>query len=465
MGVGLELLGKHVRCPHCKQVVLAPTSPGKHSPDPQIPIVNPLGWHDQPTPVSPPLVSNQPTPIVHVPNKETAESILSSPDESEDAVFGSSSKNKGPALQNDEASTDAPTQVSASAVPGLKALPEETSEIRPIAPEASTSRAPSASQHPGTPILNLSDPWSELTVEQTESPVEQPLKPAEEVVSQRHDLVASEHDRSSDHKRPRASRPSFRLVHIVLVVVSVYALIATGLAVYGLMLKPSEQLPADHPLSMIPDTFGEFEPVTRKKVTQYRFPVDGELPTELRTQLGGKIEVGQLVIEPTKVEVRTLRIITDAKTGQMESLLPPAIVMSLRITNRSSTDAVHPMDPAFTRRATREDPYPATRLIVDRHQKPFYGGAIEWPFHASITRKYEAAQVNDSQLLTPGESRDYVVFTDADSAILHAVQQANGPFFWRIQVRRGRIEYRGRDIPVTAIIGVEFTRNQIHNMD
>ena len=27
---------------------------------------------------------------------------------------------------------------------------------------------------------------------------------------------------------------------------------------------------------------------------------------------------------------------------------------------------------------------------------------------------------------------------------------------WRVQVRRGRIDFDGKDVPVTAIIGVEF---------
>src|SRR5205814_3626291 len=93
---------------------------------------------------------------------------------------------------------------------------------------------------------------------------------------------------------------------VVLFAVVGYALVVTLLAVYGLFLKPAgtEKLPADHPLSTIPDTFGEFDPASRKKVTQYKFPVDGELPPQLKAGLGGKIELGQLTIEPVRVEAR-----------------------------------------------------------------------------------------------------------------------------------------------------------------
>ena len=34
-----------------------------------------------------------------------------------------------------------------------------------------------------------------------------------------------------------------------------------------------------------------------------------------------------------------------------------------------------------------------------------------------------------------------------------------------MQVRRGSIEFKGKDVPVTAIIGVEFIPSQIQNLD
>ena len=73
MGVGMELSGKHVRCPHCKQIVLAPTAAAVP------PAVEPA-----PAPDSDPVFNTTP--------RESAESILSDPEESEDEVF-SSSKN------------------------------------------------------------------------------------------------------------------------------------------------------------------------------------------------------------------------------------------------------------------------------------------------------------------------------------------------------------------------------------
>jgi len=32
-----------------------------------------------------------------------------------------------------------------------------------------------------------------------------------------------------------------------------------------------------------------------------------------------------------------------------------------------------------------------------------------------------------------------------------------GPLFWRVHLRRGAFTYRGRELPVTSVIGVPFT--------
>jgi hypothetical protein len=249
----------------------------------------------------------------------------------------------------------------------------------------------------------------------------------------------------------------------VLLAVAAYGLLATLAAVYGLFLRSADKLPADHPLSTIPDTFGEFDPPSRKKVSQYRFPVDGELPAQLKTGLGGKIEVGQLVIEPVQVAARPLRVITEAAAGKQEAELPRALVLRLRVTNTSPELAIFPMDPAFSRKATRDDRHPATRLVVGR--RTFYGGAIEWPVSPGVSRKYDQQQADDATPLGPGQSREYVVFTDVDQGILDSVRIAREPLLWRVQVRRGLIEFRQREVPVTAIVGVEFSREQIENLN
>ena len=237
-----------------------------------------------------------------------------------------------------------------------------------------------------------------------------------------------------------------------------YALVMTGLAAYGFFFRSGGDVPKDHPLSVIPDSFGEFPPAARKKVSTYTFPVDQKLPPELTVALGNKLTVGALEIEPVRVEARPLDMVATFEKGEATEDLKPtrnaALVLHLKITNTSADVTLYPMDPAFTRKAKPGD-RPATGLVVGN--QTFWGGAIAWPVpNAGVKRVYDKAQEADATPLKPGETREYVVFTAADPLVVRAVRAATDPLVWRVQVRRGLIDYCGGEVPVTAVIGVEF---------
>jgi hypothetical protein len=78
-----------------------------------------------------------------------------------------------------------------------------------------------------------------------------------------------------------------------------------------------------------------------------------------------------------------------------------------------------------------------------------------------VKRSYEAAQADDDKPLGPGESRTYVVTSNSRPEVVRAVQNAKDTILWRVQVRRGLVEYRGREVPVTALIGVEFSASDV----
>jgi hypothetical protein len=251
---------------------------------------------------------------------------------------------------------------------------------------------------------------------------------------------------------------------LVLWLIAGYAVVATIVAVYALFFKTGgSNFDSDHPLSTIPDTFGEFDPATRKKVSQYRFRTDGELPPQQRAKIGETIQLGQLEIVPLEVVKRHLTLTTEAKDGETRNIpLGPALVMTLQITNVSPDVRIYPLDPAFTRKAVGYD-RPLTRLVVSKDEI-FAGGAVVWPFRERIVRQYEIQQKNDFVPLEPGERRKYVVFTDADPQIVQSVKRSKQPLQWRVQVRRGLIELGGREIPVTAIIGVDFSANEVKGL-
>lgn len=269
-------------------------------------------------------------------------------------------------------------------------------------------------------------------------------------------------------KSARSAAPSTggggKLIKVGFFLLLPYALVMTGLAAYGLFFKSGA--PQGHPLSTIPDDRGEFPPAEKRKTTKrYSFPVDGELPPELKVALGQKLQIGALEVEPVKVEARPLSLVGESTRGQTEKLRPTrnqALVLSVRIRNTSDDIALHPMDPAFNRKVKGSDT-PATGLVVGK--QTFWGGAIEWPFRQGVQRFYEQAQEADATPLKPQESREYVVFTDVVPNVIKAAKQATDPMLWRVQIRRGLIEYEGKEVPVTAIIGVEFKQDDVKGLN
>jgi hypothetical protein len=138
------------------------------------------------------------------------------------------------------------------------------------------------------------------------------------------------------------------------------------------------------------------------------------------------------------------------------------VVLTVRVKNVSPDLTFHPLDPAFNRKEAATDS-PPTALVVGK--STFAGGPIAWPFQKNVRRKYERAQADDDKPLAPGESRTYVVTSDTRPEVIRAVQNARDTILWRVQVRRGLVEYRGREVPVTALVGVEFKASDVTTED
>jgi hypothetical protein len=313
------------------------------------------------------------------------------------------------------------------------------------------------------------NPWAGLDAMAGPAPAPAaPAPPPAPAAPQPLEVEVAPDDEDRPRKPPRAGRtrpapaegggvPTW-----VVVLLGVYALIATGLAVYGLLFNTGEP-PDGHPLSTIPDTFGEFEPASRKKVAQLRFNVEGQLPADQKAALGGKIEIGQLEIQPVHVEKRRLVLFAEGKAEKRRlGETGEALVLKLKVKNTSTDLTIYPLDPAFNRRSIGDDKA-ATRLVVGK--QTFAGGPVSWPFSRNVAREYERDQEGDAIPLRPGETREYSVCSAADPRLLAAVRTSKDPVVWRVQVRRGLIEFKGRDVPVTAIVGVEFRPSEVKTTD
>ena len=482
MGVGMELVGRHVRCPHCKQIVLAPSAAQPQAPAVVMP-VKPL-----------------PDPVFNAAPKESADSILSDPEESDDEVFSSSQNGarlripdlpepgnpwgiNDPVTRIDTRPAPPPPPQTADANP-FSFAPPAPPPVAPPRAEVKSSAAPTA-EHPslfnsfepppvppspaarGVAPAPPANPWSSLDAIVTNPTVDAPVLPPVPVpvpvFQPTMDLPDSEPlpvPVPVPLPRPQPA-PAGGIPKGVFYAVAGYALAATALAVYGLFIKSGEKIDPGHPLSTIPDSFGEFDPAQRKKVSKLAFPVDGELPPAQRVALGQKLEIGQLEISPLRVAVRPLTIAGQFAAGGIEKRPPtaPSLVLTLRVRNTSDELAVFPLDPAFNRKEQASVPTPVTGLVVGG--KTFWGGEIEWPFARQVKRMFEGDQSDDARPLKPKESRDYVVFTAADGKAPAALKSHDGTATWRVQVRRGLVVYRGKDVPVTAIVGVEFSRADV----
>jgi hypothetical protein len=317
---------------------------------------------------------------------------------------------------------------------------------------------PTAPTPPATPV-HVPEPRP--------APEPQPLaRPARPPASDPDTTPRSGRGRSATPRQTALAAPRASKLGAPFYLLLLYAVIMTGIAFYGFIFRYGSQIDPGHPLSTVPDNYGEFPPAERRKTGQLKSPPDGPVPPELRVGLGKKLEVGQVEVEPVKVEIRRLRVVTVPKSGKpFEATRDQAVVLTLKIRNTSDDLTLYPMDPAFTRvfTGTTGEARPGTSLEVGK--QVYRGGAIAWPWSDKIAREYEAAQEGDATPLKPKETREYVVFTAADPKIVREVKGTGEPLLWRVQVRRGLISVGGKDVPVTAIIGVEFRSSDVQTPD
>jgi hypothetical protein len=244
-------------------------------------------------------------------------------------------------------------------------------------------------------------------------------------------------------------------------VLLVYAILATVAALAGWF----QGLPGEHPLSIIPDTFGEYGPAQRKKVS-LRIDPDAELPAQLRVTLGNSVRIGDLEVAPKSIaeqKVAQLTEIVGASKPVRQTLPKPLLVLRAKLTNHSPDVSLNPVDPALNRKAVWGEPAVAGLYFADHSR--VLGGPIAWPFGNGIRRIYLEGQEADDKPLEPGESREVLIAAAANPELVLIVREAKNPILWKLHLRRGRIQYGLRDRAVTTLVGVEFRAEQVQWLD
>ncbi|QEL14457.1 hypothetical protein PX52LOC_01345 [Limnoglobus roseus] len=470
MGVGLELTGRQVRCPHCRQVVIVPTSmPPKPPAASETPAIahgaTPPEAFAPSTEGDIPLPSFAPQPG----RREGAESIFGDSEHEEDSLFAAPSAPR-PLLPDLPSSTDLvgtqpsgaidfntanaerqampptdaiesgdiPRPILGPATPFIKkdlSQPDFTlfPKLEPQRPAPVPAPAPLVS---APPPAKASDPWAKLNGPPASNPA--PPAPA-----------------SGRRLAPLVPPPAGRGT-LFWVLVS-YAAAVTLFAAWGWTRNKNP-----HPLSTIPDFFGQYRQTDPKKVSALPVDPNQPIPAELRVKLGERLALGELEFEPIGVEERRTK--WEGKAAGLPRDVE-CLVLKARVRNLSKTHAFCPLDPAYNRFATADAPSPLSAVIVGTERFP--GGPIPWPFVQGV-REYIVGQEQDDQPLQPGKDRTTVIPSidgDRGTKLREAVRSAKGPLLWQVHVRRGFTTYQGEEVSVGALIGVEFTATDVKRLD
>jgi hypothetical protein len=448
MAVGAEHIGQQVRCPHCQAIVVAPAAasppaPVADAPGSLAPFMPPTDQEDifAPPDASDDLFGRPETPHVELPPPPAMSEPTMVLDGAAnpvapagDQAFGSTMTYVGPAA--------AP----APAPPGDATLP--TWMEAPPAPAA-----PAPSPFPGTAVTDAA--------------------PAPEAAATVPHLV----------RKPRDGGGWF--IGLIFIPLLSYSVLVTILAGYLFMLRMQKEPPPPSPLEMLPS----FDPNDAEHSTHLKLDPDPKklnrasgidvalatspLPDDLITQLGKKLRVGDLEVEP-------LRVTREVVSVDVEGFAKPepcpyeSLVLHMKLRNVSSNVAFQPMDKYFYRKwSIKAEPPPLTllELIGPDKTSRFFGGPAEYPpptQNAAQGNKYiEWVRGNDyERVLSPGDEMDAFVCTDGGKteddkearAVVEAVKNHHGKLLWRVHLRRGIVVRDDHHyVPVSAVIGVEFT--------
>jgi hypothetical protein len=475
MAVGVEFLGQQVRCPHCQQVVLAPAAnvpAPATAPDPS-PVPAPPEDPFRTLSVTTPTPADDPFRALTVPQQED---IFTTRNEPEDALFGQSD---APHLEIPRDSVpSSPAPAFDMPMEPFVASPPPAPEPEPTFPMVSPS--PSASESTEAPYSRAPEletmPWSPPGV-----PSEAPSAPFDgapaDVGALATPSVRKPHDESG---RVNWFIP---LVFIPLVLYAVLATAAAGFVYLRVQTRPPSIW------EQFPDVEGDNQGIRFKTKGGANLRFNREdavkpLPNHLKVNLGETLTLGDLEVTPTKVRRQRVKVFVEGFETP-EACEYDSLVLTLEFRNLSREYAFTPLDNYFDRHWNGKDTssVPLTALVAGKQR--FFGGPARWYPMKRDQKKGDLREYvdlpgrknSDPVGLGPGETTEACICTDggrpgdAPPAVASYLFGAgkggratySGDLTWRVQVRRGLIEYKGKRMPADSVIGVEFSSKDYAN--
>ncbi len=404
MAAGPELAGQQVRCPHCQQVVVVPA------------------------PALAPAADGFPAPP-----RTDPESIFSPADDGGDALFG-------------------------PVTPRVEMPPEPAAPAGPAAINADMTGSPAAAPDP-----SMTPAWPDPgAVSPQTAPL--PFSPAAAPGGDGADALADAIPRPVI-RAPQAAGWVLPVLVVPLISWSVLSTVAAAWLYFVNQSKPPEK----HPLEFLPDVEGEHPGATRqqKKTTRIDYGTRPLLPVpaHLRVGLGNSVRVGDVEVTPEGVELGRVQIAYKSGSKPAESH-DDVLVLRLTVRNVSEDVVFRPLDAFFVRQWKKREGQTLAGMpftYLEAGEQRFFGGPVRWqppqphlPGRLKDPVEIVVGQDLDREL-RPGEEVKTFLCTDPYDPVREELLRYRGPLLWRVQVRRGLVPVKGRDVPSTAVVGVEFT--------
>jgi hypothetical protein len=229
-------------------------------------------------------------------------------------------------------------------------------------------------------------------------------------------------------RRPQRQSVFVPLLLIILIPYAVMSTVAVVWLLFQLRARTEEQQapPALDPFELLRDP-------ALKDGGPKRIKHDAPLPRKLQTSLRQPLRVGDLEVTPLAVK----------RTAEGE------LVLKLKVKNVSRDVAFDPLPDSFLQYAPgrKDKPYTFVALGPDPDQR-IYGAYLD-----KRTGRADG-------MLYPGKEEVVTLSTDPDyddlQDLLDQLDRAREPILWRVQVRRGFVRVRGKDVSATAVVGVRL---------
>lgn len=483
MAVGIALIGKNVRCPHCKSVVKA------HDPKASPPVADEVLTPE----------TDEELPKFQQPTEST-ESIFSEHSSGDDFFADEPLKPVVPQTENIRGNyslddtenqqlklppnTEQTTEFVANEEPELAIEPtnpfedfsdsvaneQPTEAPKPIsAPAPAIVEQAAPEQHfPAQPQTFDLFGQPELAAPRIEALDEPPSDDVEEEeAGSNYQAHTPKTTKAKPEKTIAGSGGSSAFTWILLA----YGLLMTGAAgFFGYSYFLTDSTP--HPFENIPDVYGQYQKADPKQTSLDWLPLDRRpvaelsVPEKLQVTLGNELTVGDLKIVPQKIVRDKLVCVTETKKNRNERPVPPeTIILHLNIQNLSKDLAFHPDDPAFNRAKKDSQPTPLTSLW---HEKRSFCGTFDWPHAPSVLNEYAVGYESRKDPLKPGEEATYYVHVAPKESVLNYLKPKpkDTQLIWKVQLRKGKLTYQDegnqdRSIWATTVIGVKFQLSDI----